>query len=58
LLKPAGVLVVELGAGQAAAVGALFSQAGLAPICLRTDLAGTPRALVARRRDNGTGAGS
>ena len=58
LLKPAGVLVVELGAGQAAAVGALFSQAGLAPVCLRTDLAGTPRALVARRCDNGTGEGS
>jgi release factor glutamine methyltransferase len=58
LLKPAGALVVELGAGQAAAVGALFSQAGLAPVCLRTDLAGTPRALVARRCDNGTGKGS
>jgi release factor glutamine methyltransferase len=57
-LKPAGALVVELGAGQAAAVGLLFSQAGLAPVCLRTDLAGTPRALVARRCDNGTGAGS
>jgi release factor glutamine methyltransferase len=58
LLKPAGALVVELGAGQAAAVGALFSQAGLALVCLRTDLAGTPRALVARRRDNGTEEGS
>jgi release factor glutamine methyltransferase len=58
LLTPAGALVVELGAGQAAAVSALFSRAGLAPVCLRTDLASTPRALVARRCDQGTGAGS
>lgn len=58
LLKPAGALVVELGAGQAAAVGALFSQAGLAPVCLRTDLGGTSRVLVARSCDNGTGPGS
>jgi release factor glutamine methyltransferase len=51
LLDAAGALVVELGAGQAAAVIALFSQAGLAPACPRTDLAGTPRALVARKCD-------
>lgn len=57
LLKPAGVLVVELGAGQAAAVGALFSQAGLAAGRPRTDLTGTPRALVVRRRDCGTRTG-
>jgi release factor glutamine methyltransferase len=57
LLKPAGALVVELGAGQVAAVRTLFSQAGLAPACLRTDLSGTPRALVARRRDSGTRTG-
>ena len=50
-LMPAGALVVELGAGQAAAVSALFSQAGLAPARPRTDLGGTPRALVARKRD-------
>ena len=57
LLKPAGVLVVELGAGQAAAVGALFSQAGLACAGPRTDLSGMPRALVARRGDCGTRTG-
>jgi release factor glutamine methyltransferase len=49
LLNAEGALVVELGAGQAAAVIALFSQAGLAPTCPRTDLVGTPRALVARK---------
>jgi len=51
LLNPTAALVVELGAGQAAAVGALFSQAGLAPACPRTDLGGTLRALVARKCD-------
>jgi release factor glutamine methyltransferase len=53
LLKPAGALVVELGAGQAAAVGALFSQAALAPARPHTDLRGTQRALVARKCDTG-----
>jgi release factor glutamine methyltransferase len=57
LLKPAGTLVVELGAGQAGAVSTLFSQAGLASAHLRADLAGVPRALVARICDSGTGAG-
>jgi release factor glutamine methyltransferase len=57
LLKPAGVLVVELGAGQAGAVGTLFSQAGLACTRPRTDLSGMPRALVARRGDCGTRTG-
>ena len=57
LLKPTGALVVEMGAGQAAAVGALFSQAGLAPIRPRTDLQGTQRALVARKCDTGAGPG-
>jgi release factor glutamine methyltransferase len=57
LLNSAGALVVELGAGQAAAVGALFSQAGLAPAGLRTDLGGTQRALVARKGDTGAGQG-
>jgi release factor glutamine methyltransferase len=48
LLSPSGALVVELGVGQAAAVTALFSQAGLAPAEPHTDLQGTPRALIAR----------
>jgi release factor glutamine methyltransferase len=57
LLNAAGASVVELGAGQAAAVIPLFSQAGLAPACPRTDLEGTPRALVARKGDTGAGQG-
>lgn len=49
LLRPGGVLVVELGAGQAQAVAALFAAAGLAlsPPC--PDLGGVPRALLARK---------
>jgi release factor glutamine methyltransferase len=48
LLKPAGAVVVELGAGQVQAVTALFSAAGLEPSPPRPDLSGVPRALVAR----------
>jgi release factor glutamine methyltransferase len=48
LLRPAGAVVVELGAGQAQAVAALFSAAGLEPSLPRADLNGIPRALVAR----------
>lgn len=50
LLAPGGVLIVELGAGQAQAVGAFFAGAGLAPLPPRPDLNGTPRALLARKR--------
>jgi release factor glutamine methyltransferase len=49
LLRPGGALVVELGAGQAQAVAALFSAAGLAPSPPRPDLGGVPRALLARK---------
>jgi len=49
LLAPDGILVVELGAGQAGAVRSLFSAVGLASMTPRSDLSGTPRALVARR---------
>lgn len=48
LLKPDGVLVVELGAGQENAVASIFRTAGLAPSPARADLAGIPRALPAR----------
>lgn len=50
LLAPGAVAVLELGAGQEAAVAGLARNAGLlidGPA--RRDLAGTPRALVARR---------
>lgn len=49
LLRPGGALVVELGAGQAEAVAALFSAAGLAPAPPRPDLGGVPRALLATK---------
>jgi release factor glutamine methyltransferase len=47
LLAPGGRLIVELGAGQEAAVCALFTNAGLTVGATRNDLAGIPRALTA-----------
>jgi release factor glutamine methyltransferase len=47
LLAPGGRLVVELGAGQEAAVRALFTNAGLMVTGVRADLAGIARALSA-----------
>ena len=56
LLGPGGTLVIELGSGQATAVAALFSGAGLGPAPPRRDLQGVPRALVARNaRNSGKG---
>jgi release factor glutamine methyltransferase len=49
LLGPGGLVVVELGIGQAQAVSALFAAAGLAPSPPRADLNGVPRALAARK---------
>jgi release factor glutamine methyltransferase len=48
LLAPTGLLVLELGIGQLAAVERLLAGAGLAIDAARPDLAGIPRALVAR----------
>lgn len=48
LLAPRGVAVLELGAGQQAAVEALARAAGLRPETCRTDLGGVARALVLR----------
>lgn len=45
-LKPTGVAVLELGAGQAAAVSQLAHDAGLQVQQVRSDLAAMPRALV------------
>jgi release factor glutamine methyltransferase len=50
LLAADGVLVVELGAGQAELVATLFAAAGLAPAMAQPDLNGVPRALVAGKR--------
>jgi release factor glutamine methyltransferase len=47
LLAPEGILIVELGFGQAAAVISLFTGAGLASSPPRHDLLGIPRALAA-----------
>ncbi len=49
LLSPHGVLVVELGAGQARPVAALFAAAGLASLPPCPDLMSVPRALTAQR---------
>jgi release factor glutamine methyltransferase len=49
LLPPGGAVIVELGSGQAHAVSALFSAAGLVPASPRTDLNSVPRALMARK---------
>lgn len=53
LLVPNGVIVVELGAGQAGAVASLFAGAGLAPSPPRPDLTGVPRAIAAWKRPEG-----
>jgi release factor glutamine methyltransferase len=49
LLTPGGALIVELGAGQARPVAALFGAAGLAPLPPRPDVGFVQRALVAQR---------
>jgi len=49
LLRPDGHLVLELGAGQAAPVGAMFARSGLVVVAANRDLAGIPRALHVRR---------
>lgn len=49
LLAPGGLIVVELGDGQAAAVAGLFAIAGLALSPPRFDLNGTARALLAKK---------
>jgi release factor glutamine methyltransferase len=49
LLRPGGVIVVELGIGQARAVAALFAAVGLSPSPPHADLNGVPRALVVRK---------
>jgi release factor glutamine methyltransferase len=50
LLADAGAAVLELGAGQRAAVEALAAAAGLVPSGCREDLGGIPRAMVLRPR--------
>lgn len=49
LLASGGRLIVELGDGEAEAVAALFTKAGLSVGAARADLAGIPRALTAKK---------
>lgn len=49
VLTQEGFGVIELGAGQSAAVAALFEAAGCAVLRVVPDLGGVPRALVAQR---------
>jgi release factor glutamine methyltransferase len=55
LLAPNGFAAIEIGAGQAAAVVAIFRQHGLARGGERRDLGGIPRCLTFTRIDNGDG---
>jgi len=50
VLRPGGVLVLEVGIGQASPVADLLSAAGLAPEEPHPDLAGVARAIVAFRQ--------
>ena len=48
-VEPDGILVLELGTGQLAAVEALLAGEGLAAMdCARRDLTGVPRALAVK----------
>jgi release factor glutamine methyltransferase len=52
VLVPGGALVLEIGAGQVEAVLGLVRQIGWLPVGpdgLRNDLAGRPRAVIARK---------
>ena len=49
ILMPGGLFVAEIGAGQADSAGGIVKAAGLAVDEIAADLAGIPRALVARR---------
>lgn len=51
LLTPGGLFAAELGIGQANAVANMIAEGGLAVERAAPDLAGIPRALVARRPD-------
>jgi release factor glutamine methyltransferase len=53
LLRPGGAALLELGAGQAAAVAAIMAAAGLRQAGLEADAAGRPRCLVLRHAADG-----
>ena len=51
--RMAPVLALEVGVGQAPAVGELLVEAGCDAIEIRADLAGIPRVVIGRRRGGG-----
>lgn len=51
VLKPGGILAVEIGEGQAKPVSALFSAAGLTGLAVKTDFNGFDRVVAAHRPD-------
>ncbi len=53
-LSPGGLAILELGAGLSGPVGALGAAAGLAVVGVRSDLSGTPRAMVFAPSGTGT----
>jgi len=55
LLAPQGLAVLELGAGQAAAVGALAQAQSLGVVALRPDLGGIARAMILKLSQNPVG---
>jgi release factor glutamine methyltransferase len=48
VLKPEGLLMLELGFGEAEPVSALLAAEGFTEIAVRNDLSGIPRMLSAR----------
>jgi methylase of polypeptide subunit release factors len=48
MLKPAGVTLIEIGAGQASSVPPLFGASGVNTEQIVPDLAGIPRCFVGR----------
>ena len=53
MLRPGGLLALEVGQGQAAAVEGLLAGAGLAPLERARDLAGVERCLLAAKAPDG-----
>jgi release factor glutamine methyltransferase len=49
VLEPGGLVVLEVGQGQADAVAGILLEGGFGEAAIRTDLAGIPRAIAARR---------
>ncbi|MDR3438577.1 peptide chain release factor N(5)-glutamine methyltransferase [Telmatospirillum sp.] len=49
LLKPGGFAALEVGKGQAEAVGSILAQSGLDPLAVRRDLAGVDRCVMTAR---------